>query len=183
MAKSSISEKEFGVISCLDKDSQYNQRLIAQRAGISLGLTNLIIQRLVKKGYVKFKQLTPKKIQYMLTPKGMTAKVKRSYDFTRHTIATMRDMKQRIQETILKSYEDGSRRFLIQGKGELADLVEIAIRDLALEGVSFAPATPEAKKDNSHTLILADENMDITSLNKRTEINKQIINVLKILAG
>ena len=185
--ESSISEKEFEVIRSIEGNNHFNQRLIAQGAGISLGLANLIINRLVKKGYLKVRQLTPKKIQYILTPNGMMEKAKKSYSFTRRTINTMRDMKQRIQEAILKEYDQGVRKFAIKGKGELADLVEIAIRDLALGDISLLRIIDDsAKNDNGHTLIIADEDINIMlkpkDINNTSNVNKRIINILELLA-
>jgi len=187
MEESAISEKEFEVIRSIEGSDNYNQRDIARNVGISLGLTNLIIKRMVKKGYLKLRQLTPKKIQYILTPKGIVEKAKKSYSFTRRTINTMRGMKQRIQEAILNDYNQGVRKFAIQGKGELVDLVEIAMRDLALGDISlFKMDDNSAKNDNGYTLIIADEDSNITPKSKGSNNisndNKRIINILDLLA-
>ncbi|MBI4833606.1 MAG: winged helix-turn-helix transcriptional regulator [Planctomycetes bacterium] len=182
-----ISEKEFEVIRSLEENSHYNQRLIAKEAGISLGLTNLILKKMIKKGYLKARQLTPKKIQYILTPKGILEKAKKSYWFTKRTINTMRGMKQRIQEAILKEYEQGNKKFAIKGKGELADLVEIAMRDLSLGDVALARlADDSVQNDNEYTLIIADDdsNVNIKSKNSNnmSKPNRRVINILELLA-
>jgi len=171
-----ISEKEFEVIKSLEGLGNYNQRAIARYADISLGLTNLIIKRLIKKGYLKVRQLTPMKIQYILTPKGMVEKARKSYSFTRRTINTLREMKQRIQETVLKEYNKGARKFAIQGKSELANLAEIAIRDMGLVDITCALDTDLEKAD---IVIFAEENM--TSDHKAVG-NDRYINILEILS-
>ncbi len=178
MAKSSISEKEFGVIRCLGENEESNQRLIAQRAGISLGLTNLIIQRLIKKGYIKFRQLTPKKIQYILTSKGMAEKAEKSYNFTLRTIRTLKTMREQIQRIILEQYQKGIRKFVIKGQGELADLIGTTFKDLDLDGVSYSVIDVKQQvKKNETVILLADENL---SRNKRN--GEQIIDVISILS-
>ena len=39
--------------------------------GIALGLTNLIIRRLVHKGWVRIIRIKPNRVRYLLTPAGM----------------------------------------------------------------------------------------------------------------
>jgi len=187
MKESTISEKEYEVIRCINKEENFNQRLIADRTGISLGLTNLIIKRLVKKGYLKLKQLTPKKIQYLLTPKGMTEKIKKSYSFTKRTIDTLRDMKQRIQEIILKEYNKGIKKFVICGKGELVNLVEIAIRDLAFNDISYyLVSTLDDIKDNNCAIIVSEESPETIIPHRDNRFssknNKHLINIMKVLS-
>lgn len=178
MKKSGISEKEMAVINYLDENKEFNQRLIAQQAGFSLGLTNLIIKRLVKKGYLKLKQLTHRKIQYMLTPKGVTVRLQRSYAFARRTIRALKTMREQIQRIILEQYQKGIRKFVIKGQGELADLIGTAFKDLDLDGVSYSVINVKQQiKKNETVILLADENL---SRNKRN--GGQVIDVISILA-
>jgi len=188
MKNSTISEKEFEVIRCIGENNHFNQRLIAQHAGISLGLTNLLINRLVKKGHLKLRQLTPKKIQYILTPKGMTEKVRKSYHFTMRTIDTLRAMKRRTQELVMEEYRRGVRSFAIYGKGELANLVEIAIRDLSLEDISFSILhNIDDINDNNMTILAAEDNQTIAlpykGIKRTLKNHKKVINIMGILVN
>ena len=190
MEKSTMSEKEFEVIRCIGENNHFNQRLIAQQAGISLGLTNLLIKQLVKKGYLKLRQLTSKKIQYILTPKGMTEKLKKSYYFTLRAMNTLRGMKQRIQELLMREYAKGTRNFVIYGKGELATLVEIALRDLSLEDISFCLLANLNDTQNNlpqtSIIIIAEESSNTLNPAQRIrnglQQNQQIINIMEVLS-
>ncbi|MCK5578392.1 MAG: winged helix-turn-helix transcriptional regulator [Planctomycetes bacterium] len=177
-----VSEKEFEVIRQIAGNHQanataVNQREIAQRTGMSVGMTNLIIKRLVTKGYVKLKQLTPKKIQYLLTPKGFAEKAKKSYRFTLKTINLLGQMKSQIRQLIEEEYQKGVRRFIIIGQGELAGLVKVSSQGLNLSDVSYDTEISDNKIDVSKTLILiTDENADGNLTNGYRTVN--IINLL-----
>ena len=95
-----ITEKEFAVIKEISGNHLPDQRTISHRTGISLGLTNLIIKRLITKGYIKATQLNRKKIQYMLTPKGFSEKADKSYRFALKTITHFRMLKDNIQNIL-----------------------------------------------------------------------------------
>ncbi|MBN1385116.1 MAG: winged helix-turn-helix transcriptional regulator [Elusimicrobia bacterium] len=133
-----ISEKEFAVISEISNNHLPDQRTIAKKLGISLGLTNLIIKRLVKTGYVKIRQLNQRKIQYLLTPKGFAEKAEKSYNYTLKTINRLTLWRGRIQKLIIEKYDSGMRDFLIIGENELADLTEIIFNKLSLPDVKYS---------------------------------------------
>ncbi|MCK5535109.1 winged helix-turn-helix transcriptional regulator [bacterium] len=131
-------EKELKIINEIDKDLNVTQREISKNSGMSLGITNIILKKLINKGYVKVKQLNKKKVQYFLTPKGFTEKAKKSYYYTLKTMEILKTMKLKIQAVVLKEYKKGHIKFIIYGKGELAWLVEIAIRDLGKQDLVCA---------------------------------------------
>lgn len=128
-----INEKEFAVIREISNNHLPDQRTIAVRSGISLGLANLIIKKLIKKGYVKAKQLNQKKIQYLLTPKGFTEKARKSYNFTVQTITMLRSIREAIKELIQEKSKEGAKEFVICGNGELSDIAEMALITLKVE--------------------------------------------------
>ena len=47
------------------------QRDLSQRIGVALGLTNLLLRRLVKKGYIKISGTTRSRLRYLITPQGI----------------------------------------------------------------------------------------------------------------
>lgn len=68
------------------------QRSIASDLGIALGLTNLVMRRLVKKGWVRIRRVSRRRMLYFITPAGLRAKSEktrqyflRSLDFYRET--------------------------------------------------------------------------------------------------
>jgi len=130
-----IGEREHIVIEEISRNYNITQRKISKNLGISLGMTNLILKRLTGKGYIKVKQLSGKKVRYILTPKGFAEKAKKSYRFILKTIDSLRNIKGGIQKLIMKEYEKGEREFVICGIGELATIAEIALRDLGLKDV------------------------------------------------
>ncbi len=72
-----ISERELRIIEEISRDRNLTQRKISHRLGLSLGMTNLILKRLVNKGYVKVRGLNRRKVQYILTPTGFAEKTKK----------------------------------------------------------------------------------------------------------
>lgn len=177
-----MDEKEFAVIREIANNHQPSQRLIARKLGLSLGLTNLIIKRLVKKGYLKVSQLNARKLQYILTPHGIAEKTKKSYHYTLKTIKSIKNLKDKIQEIILNEYKNGKRKFVIQGNNELATLVEISLRNLNLEGLEYINADNNSlRSDNDFTILNSEENASDES-NLNLNLNLNLVNIVRRLA-
>lgn len=123
-----LTEKELTIIDRIGSNGgQITQRDIAEHAGLSLGLTNIILKRLIKKGYIKMSQLTPKKMQYILTKKGMIEKAKKSYKYIFKTFREMKNINNSIQNLLEKEYQSGVRKIGIIGNNDLIEIMEILI--------------------------------------------------------
>ncbi|PIQ84389.1 MAG: hypothetical protein COV75_02435, partial [Candidatus Omnitrophica bacterium CG11_big_fil_rev_8_21_14_0_20_63_9] len=57
------------------------QRELSQRIGMALGLTNLMLRRLTKKGYIKIIGTKRSRIRYLITPQGILEKTRLTYEF------------------------------------------------------------------------------------------------------
>ncbi|MBI5574323.1 MAG: winged helix-turn-helix transcriptional regulator [Elusimicrobia bacterium] len=172
--ESSITEKEFAVITELSNNHLPNQRTIAKKLGISLGLTNLIIKRLAKTGYIKIKQLNRRQIRYVLTPKGFSEKARKSYNYTLRTINNLTLMREKIQNLAIAKYKTGIRNFIIVGDNELADITEISLKKLPMPDIKYTRELKNGKEIDSFTLIL-------NTKNKNGKSGKNLVNLISYL--
>ena len=85
----------------IQKNPEQNQRNLAKISGFSLGKFNYILKSLKNKGYIKVKnfQKNPKKINYiyLLTPQGISHKVKLSLNFMKIKMAEYDELKKEIE--------------------------------------------------------------------------------------
>ena len=86
----------------IKKNSKLNQRQLANELGFSLGKLNYCLKALKDKGLIKidnFKK-NPNKINYMyvLTPAGVTAKIKLTINFMKRKIREYDELKKELDE-------------------------------------------------------------------------------------
>jgi len=171
-----IEDYEFKIIDEIGKDVNTTQRRISRQIGLSLGMTNIVMKKLIAKGYVKVKGLNRRKVQYILTPRGFAEKVKKTHGYLLRTIDTLKAIKEKIQDTALEYYEKGEKNFTILGKGELADIVEISLRDMGKKDLQYSRArTPQEVNSKNSIILLADKN-----IRKR---NNRYLNILEVISG
>ena len=137
-----LTDKTYRVRELLGENGDLSQRELAHRSGFSLGMVNLLLRRLVKTGYVKVAALNRKKMEYLLTSKGLTEKTVRSYQYLLRAARTI-DLSHRRIETLLDDLiRRGHRHFILVGEGDVARLVEMAAatrRDVELRRSPGAP--------------------------------------------
>ncbi|MCX5681142.1 MAG: hypothetical protein NT079_02515, partial [Candidatus Omnitrophica bacterium] len=100
---------------------------------LSLGQTNMLLRRLITKGYIRITQLDKRKVQYLLTPKGFSEKMNKSMKYMLKTINSIGVIKERIKALLKEVYGKGERKFFIFGESDLASLVEMAASELAFK--------------------------------------------------
>ena len=133
------SRRDLQLLEALEQESTITQRTLASRLGIALGLTNLYLKRLIRKGYIKCVTVSPNRLVYSLTPKGVARKARLTYEFMKYSLDFYRDARQHLRHS-LQLAMPRQRRVAIYGTGDAAELVFLLLRDMGLELIAvFGP--------------------------------------------
>ena len=126
-------------------DAEISQRSIARSLGIALGLTNLIVCRLVRNGWVRLVRIKPNRVRYLLTPTGVAAKARIARARLQSTIHWYAEARARVSESLAALSGDrpgngrGStpKRIVFYGTGDVAEIGYVCLQetDLQLVGV------------------------------------------------
>jgi DNA-binding Lrp family transcriptional regulator len=126
------SQRDLRLLDALEQDSALTQRTLADRLGIALGLTNLYLKRLIRKGYVKGVSTSPNRLKYLITPRGLARKARLAVEFMEYSLDLYRDARKHVRVNL-----DGrvvhQNRVAIYGTGEAAELAYLVLRELGLE--------------------------------------------------
>jgi len=171
-----IDDYELKIIGEIGKDLYTTQRKLSRKIGLSLGMTNIVMKRLIAKGYVKVRGLNRRNVQYILTPRGFAEKVRKTHRYLLKTIDTLKTVKEKIQDTVLEYYEKGERDFTILGRGELADIVEMSLRDMGKEDLIYCRAGKSEEVINKGSIVLLTDG----SAEKK---NNRYLNILEAISG
>lgn len=148
-----MEENELKVISELSKNSSASQRELSQKTDLSLGAINIILRRLVMKGFMKTIQLDGRKMQYIVTPKGFSEKIKKTTNYIFKTINTVNLIEQYVKKMIADFYKDGCRTIIFAGNGELLRITTVAVAGLSYADLKFQAVDSIDKIDNPRAVI------------------------------
>ena len=129
------SRRDLQLLEALEQESTITQRTLATRLGIALGLTNLYLKRLIRKGYVKCVTVAPNRLVYSLTPRGVMRKTRLTYEFMKYSLDFYRDARQHLRRSLVRAVAQ-RRRIAVYGTGDAAELVFLLIREMGLELVA-----------------------------------------------
>jgi DNA-binding Lrp family transcriptional regulator len=130
-------QRDLQLLNEVEQNAAVTQRSLAKKLGVALGLTNLYLKRLARKGYIKITTIPKNRIKYLLTPRGMTEKTRLTYLYMQYSLSYYRDMRQRLKIVLTGLASAGAKRIVICGTGELAELAYISLREMDLTLVGF----------------------------------------------
>jgi len=130
------SQRDLQLLNEVEQNAAVTQRSLARKLDVALGLTNLYLKRLARKGYIKITTIPRHRIKYLLTPRGMAEKSRLTYLYMQYSLSYYRDMRQRLK-VVLTGLASGAKRIVICGTGELAELAYISLREMDLTLVGF----------------------------------------------
>lgn len=132
------------ILTEIDTGRPVTQRELSRKLGIALGLTNLLVRRIVQKGWVKVTHLKANRVAYFITPAGLVEKGRLTQAYFDNTIRLYTETRSRItrrfEELSADWSHDGNaaeKRIVFYGAGDVAEIGYIGLRetDLRLVGV------------------------------------------------
>lgn len=131
------------ILQAIASGERITQRTLAGRLGVALGLTNLLIRRLVAKGYVKMTRMGRRHVRYLMTAEGWEALGRATRSSLENTVHLYTETRELIRLGLWEVSErcvpdaDGLKRVVFYGAGDVAEIAYVSLQttDLTLAGV------------------------------------------------
>ena len=139
-------ERELQILSEIETNPEVTQRALAQRVGIALGLTNLLVKNLAQKGYLRVAEATWKRRFYTLTPEGFSHRLGLLVTYVNRFLFNYRNVRKTLSEQLEPHHLHSESRIAICGTAEFAELVYLGLRDFGIEEVDVFEADCDVGK-------------------------------------
>ena len=130
-------QRDLQLLSEVESNAAVTQRSLAKTLGVAVGLTNLYLKRLIRKGHIKITTIPRNRLKYLVTPRGMAEKSRLTYQYMQYSLSYYRKMRQRLHQVFLTLSNEGAKRIVIYGTGELAELAYLTLCEMDLTLVGF----------------------------------------------
>ena len=185
-----LDVRELEILERLEGNGHLTQRDLSKEVGIALGLVNHLLKKMVKKGWIKIKNIDSKKIRYLITPEGAREKSSLLYKRVESTIHFYMEAKRVIKEKIMHLKGEGVESVSIYGINHISEVLFIVLKELGLELKSVVDDKKEGEewfgykvidmdqfvKSNTSVLILASfDKKEIGNFNKEQENVKVVV--------
>ena len=127
------ARRELRALEALTENERITQRGLASKLGIALGLTNLYVKRLARKGFIKLVSVQSNRILYLVTPQGIMEKSRLTYEYIEYSLHVYREVRGHLREALQPLVTGNARAIAIYGTGEAAELAYLSIKEVGLE--------------------------------------------------
>lgn len=137
------SNRDLQLLTEVDSTPDVTQRQLAGRVGIALGLTNVLLKNLVRKGYVRVSQSNWKRRLYTLTPEGLSQKLRLTVAYIHRVLNDYQRVRQTLRERLEPLALNVESRVAIYGTGEFAELIYLGLKEIGIEEIDvFGSGNP-----------------------------------------
>jgi len=136
------------ILEIVETTPKVSQRKIVGQTGLAASLVHSFMRRVINKGWVKTRQVSAKRWLYYLTPEGFVEKGKLTISYLSHTLSNYRQAQERISGQLDLCLENGWRRLVIAGDGDLGEITLLNVKsrgEFELAGVLTDQAGDSAK--------------------------------------
>ena len=164
----------------VESSSDVNQRQLAQELDVSLGLTNTYFQRVLKKGWLRAKEVKPRSWLYFLTPQGALEKSRLSLSYMHRTLESFRELKTKGDEHLRILSKRGIHGIHLCGENDLTEVLSYCFSGFEIELLSVIPEkdlldNPEQRTNPTLPELKPGELILLASLEHRTTLAELLV--------
>ncbi len=124
-----LNDNEYMILSEIADSDSTNQRKLSKKLGVSLGTVNALLSKMTREGIIKVEQVSGRQVAYMLTPKGMLEKAKKTVSYLKSHYRAIYQSKEKIKALIDELAKTYGRIIVLRNKDEFGAIVDIAIAE------------------------------------------------------
>jgi DNA-binding MarR family transcriptional regulator len=117
--------RELHVLEHIESDPDVNQATLAAQLGVAVGTANLLIKKLIDKGYVKAKRAQRKKLRYIITPKGIAHRAELTVNYVENSLQLYRRTRKQVKALLLEVRKLGYDGVQIMGDGDIGEICRL----------------------------------------------------------
>ena len=118
------------IANTLEEEPLASQRLLAENAGMSIGLMNAVLKRFVERGWIMLSNVNLRKLSYAITPAGIAELTARSQQFAKRTFALANSYNDELCKLISDAKKQGKTTFCLYGQSYIKFLLVYACQIL-----------------------------------------------------
>jgi DNA-binding Lrp family transcriptional regulator len=130
------AERDLRLLEAVEQNSRITQRGLSTKLGIALGLTNIYLKRLARKGYIKCVNVQSNRLTYLITPRGIAEKARLTYEFIDYSLHLYGEVRRHMRLMLGERAVPGCR-VSIYGRGEAAELAYLSLVENRLPPIAI----------------------------------------------
>jgi DNA-binding MarR family transcriptional regulator len=152
-----LDVRELEILEKIEGNGHLTQRDLSREVGMALGLVNHLLKKMVRKGWIKIKNVDAKRIRYLITPQGAREKSSLLYKRVESTIHFYLDAKRVIKAKVEHLKGDEVKSVSIYGINHVAEVLFMVLKELGLRLDCVVDNNKKGKEWFGYKIIDTDE--------------------------
>lgn len=123
-------DKEYILLNEIEKNENITQRELSKKTELSLGSVNILLNKMVHEGLVKIKQIPMNRVAYMLTPAGITEKVRKTSNYIKIHYNYINEATEKIRSVLMNVVKKNGEICVLLENDEISELVKLAVEKI-----------------------------------------------------
>ncbi len=128
---------QYNILQSIENGEQISQRQLSLQLGINVASINFALKKLTKRGLVKMLGVNPRRIRYILTPKGIAEKTQMAYKFFDRNFHFYKAVRKDVENKINSIPLHGKNSVAIYGITDLMEMAYLVIQDKEIDLVAI----------------------------------------------
>ena len=149
------TDYDLEILNHIEEHPDTTQADLATQLGVAVGSVNWYIKRLINKGYIKVTQMQRRRLEYLLTPQGITEKSRLTKEFMQASLKWYRLTRQVSKHYLMEIKQAGYQTVCIQADGDLAEVIYLTcLENQVIVKPEIDATYPIFMIDNFHTKLI-----------------------------
>jgi DNA-binding MarR family transcriptional regulator len=145
MISEPLSDRELTLLEEIEHDPDVTQASLAIQLGVAVGTVNLLIKRLISKGYVKVKRAQRRKLRYIITPEGLAFRANLVVHYIETSLHLYRKTRLHVRDLLSQAHQAGYNQVTIVGDGDIADICRLTCLEQGIFVLEAGQAVADGK--------------------------------------
>jgi DNA-binding MarR family transcriptional regulator len=145
MISETLSDRELTLLEEIEHDPDVTQASLAIQLGVAVGTVNLLIKRLISKGYVKVKRAQRRKLRYIITPEGLAFRANLAVHYIETSLHLYRKTRLHVRDLLNQAHQAGYSQVTIVGDGDIADICRLTCLEQGMRVLEADQAAEDGK--------------------------------------
>jgi hypothetical protein len=175
------SIKELEILHEVSISEHVNQRHLSKKLGMAAGLVNLYMRRLTHKGYIKISGINPRRLKYLITPRGIAEKTRLTYEFALISYKYFKSATDDIKNKLSEMEGLGQVNIVVYGTGEMAEMCLLLIKEFNMNVIAVVDDHMESNRFLGYPVVPRDvlgnlkfDKLVIAKIDAQDEVNALI---------
>ena len=124
-----VMDNEYHIMSEVADNENVTQRELSTKLGVSVSTINVLMNKMIREGLIKMKQVSGRQVLYMLTPMGIVEKARKTSSYLKGHYRIIYETNEKIKSLLDEYIQGNDEIYLLICDNEMGEILEMVANE------------------------------------------------------